>query len=310
MHDQLNDLDDLYRTLSNAVEEIQGQIAQGSDVIWNCSAVDKLCFCMEDIFNHGLKEGLLSWASNNQVSFWSLANKITCKKDIEDINRLRIKGDQERCLAWIRQGLKENTLGSYLNVITQDEKLLREFYYSHAFLCDRENAVKVKDLITYGISHLDFDISLSSSSRRPMEVEAKPVIIAADAIITHLPDRSSHVNGYGSPSSSWNGCENSAQWYTQETRSLKIEETGKKKKKRKKTSVAMIAESADVEESQYIEKVIQMHRDWTWTFLTKKLKQVKAQMKMIKILKKVKSLIIYHCQVLWTQRKKRVQNSL
>ena len=30
---------------------------------------------------------LLSWASNNQVSFWSLANKITCKKDIEDINR-------------------------------------------------------------------------------------------------------------------------------------------------------------------------------------------------------------------------------
>ena len=30
---------------------------------------------------------LLSWASNNQVSFWSLANKITCKKDLEDINR-------------------------------------------------------------------------------------------------------------------------------------------------------------------------------------------------------------------------------
>ena len=30
---------------------------------------------------------LLSWASNNQVSFWSLANKVTCKKDIEDINR-------------------------------------------------------------------------------------------------------------------------------------------------------------------------------------------------------------------------------
>lgn len=30
---------------------------------------------------------LLSWTSNNQVSFWSLAAKITCKKDIEDINR-------------------------------------------------------------------------------------------------------------------------------------------------------------------------------------------------------------------------------
>ena len=35
----------------------------------------------------GLFCRLLSWASNNQVSFWSLANKITCKKGIEDINR-------------------------------------------------------------------------------------------------------------------------------------------------------------------------------------------------------------------------------
>ena len=42
---------------------------------------------------------------------------------------------------------------------------------------------------------------------------------------------------------------------------MKIEESGKKKKKRKKAGVAMIAESADVEESHYIEKVIQMHRD-------------------------------------------------
>ena len=43
---------------------------------------------------------------------------------------------------------------------------------------------------------------------------------------------------------------------------MKIDESGKKKKKRKKAGVAMIAESADVEESQYIEKVIQMHRDF------------------------------------------------
>ena len=42
---------------------------------------------------------------------------------------------------------------------------------------------------------------------------------------------------------------------------MKIDENGKKKKKRKKAGVAVIAESADFEESQYIEKVIQMHRD-------------------------------------------------
>lgn len=46
--------------------------------------------------------------------------------------------------------------------ITKIKKLLlahcREFYHSHAFLCDRENADKVTALITYGISHLDFDM--------------------------------------------------------------------------------------------------------------------------------------------------------
>lgn len=36
--------------------QIQRQIAEGYSVIWNCKAVDELCFCMEDIFNHGLKE--------------------------------------------------------------------------------------------------------------------------------------------------------------------------------------------------------------------------------------------------------------
>ena len=42
---------------------------------------------------------------------------------------------------------------------------------------------------------------------------------------------------------------------------MKIEESGKKKKKRKKAGVVTIAESADVEESHYIEKVNQMHGD-------------------------------------------------
>ena len=39
--------------------QIQRQIAKGYSVIWNCKPVDELCFCMEDIFNHGLKERLV-----------------------------------------------------------------------------------------------------------------------------------------------------------------------------------------------------------------------------------------------------------
>ena len=37
-------------------------------------------------------------------------------------------------MAWIRQGLKENTLGSYLNIITQDEKLLRYTSLLHSLI--------------------------------------------------------------------------------------------------------------------------------------------------------------------------------
>lgn len=260
MHDQLSE--DFYPNLSSAVEEIQRQIAQGYSVIWNCNAVDKLCFCVEDIFNHGLKEGLLSWASNNQVSFWSLANKITCKKDIEDINRLQLKTDKEKCMAWIRQALKENTLSSYLNVITQDDKLLREFYHPHAFLCDAEKAERTITLITYGISHLDFDISLTSSSRRPEDIEGAAALIAAlDARLSHLPGRTSLINGYGSPSSSWNGHEHAVHLSSQEPGVIKTEGTGKKRKKRKKAEVVLIAESEDFEESDYIKKVIDMQRD-------------------------------------------------
>lgn len=47
------------------------------------------------------------------------------------LNRLQLKHEPEKCLAWIRQGLKENTLSSYINVITQDEKLLRFDIHVH-----------------------------------------------------------------------------------------------------------------------------------------------------------------------------------
>lgn len=93
-------------------------------------------------------------------------------------------------------------------------------------------------------------------------------------MISHLPERSSLVNGYGSPSSSWNGREHSAHWYSQETGSLKIEEPGKKRKKKKKAGVAMIAESADVEESHYIDKVIQMHREFDLESSDKEIKTI------------------------------------
>ena len=49
----------VYTLINRLLCQIQRQIAEGYSVIWNCKAVDELCFCMEDIFNHGLKERLV-----------------------------------------------------------------------------------------------------------------------------------------------------------------------------------------------------------------------------------------------------------
>lgn len=80
-------------------------------------------------------------------------------------------------------------------------------------------------------------------------------------MITHLPERSSVVNGYGSPSNSWNGHEHGANLQGQGSSSYKFEQTGKKRKKKKKAEVAMIAESTDTEETHYIDKVTEMHKE-------------------------------------------------
>lgn len=57
------------------------------------------------------------------------------------------------------QNLKYSTgHGKVINILTCHYLHCREFYHSHAFFCDQEKAEKVRDLITYGISHLDFDM--------------------------------------------------------------------------------------------------------------------------------------------------------
>ena len=86
--------------------------------------------------------------------------------------------------------------------------------------------------------------------------------IFLDAILTHLPERSSLVNGYGSPSSSWNGREHSVHLNRQQTGDIRTERSGKKKKKRKKAEVAMIAESSEAEESYFVNKQIEVHKDF------------------------------------------------
>ena len=91
---------------------------------------------------------------------------------------------------------------------------------------------------------------------------------------THLSERSSLINGYGSPSSSWNGREHSVHLCNQQTGNVKNERIGKKKKKRKKAEVAMIAESVDGNESYYIDQEVETHKDLDSEGSDKEIKEI------------------------------------
>ena len=93
-------------------------------------------------------------------------------------------------------------------------------------------------------------------------------------MLTHLPVRTSLINGYGSPSSSWNGREHSVHSYDQQTGNINNERTRKKKKKRKKAEVAMIAESVDDSESHYIDQHVETLRDLDSEGSDKEIKEI------------------------------------
>ena len=84
-------------------------------------------------------------------------------------------------------------------------------------------------------------------------------------MIGHLPFRSSLVNGYTSPTN--NPDEKGI--FPSTPNSVMVtsmsENTGKKRKKKRRAEVAMIAESIDSEESKYIDSVIQTKRDFDLT---------------------------------------------
>ena len=93
-------------------------------------------------------------------------------------------------------------------------------------------------------------------------------------MLKHLPVRTSLINGYGSPSSSWNGREHSVHSYDQQTGNINNERTRKKKKKRKKAEVAMIAESVDEIDSSYIDQHFETCRDLDSEGSDKEIKEI------------------------------------
>jgi len=152
---------ELLDNLSIAVEKIQNKFENPihNKAVKDGKEVENLCSCLEDIFQHGLKEKASqnSTKSAESLSFWTVVQKLSMKEDIQSIYRLSIiQSDVNRCRAWIRMKLKDHTIGSYIGLLTENSKVLKEFYNSNAFLRDAVKTESVRTLLQYVIASLDF----------------------------------------------------------------------------------------------------------------------------------------------------------
>ena len=67
-----------------------------------------------------------------------------------------------KCRAWIRLAVNECSLESYITVLTQDAKLLSQYYESYSFLRDSEMVAALTQLLA-GLSQINFNMLVESS---------------------------------------------------------------------------------------------------------------------------------------------------
>ena len=68
-----------------------------------------------------------------------------------------------KCRAWIRLAVNECSLESYIIVLTQDSKLLTQYYESYGFLRDSEMVAALTQLLA-GLTQLNFNMLVDSST--------------------------------------------------------------------------------------------------------------------------------------------------
>ena len=164
----------LIKRLIDCVKELQFKNAadKGAALV-NDEATNLLCWILEAVFIHGLKNPFFKSMSSvfqnrlqsvpPEPSFWEFV-LIFCHQDvILQINRLSfISTDVGRCRAWLRLALNDGLFISYLQMMLKDKSTLREYYKPAAFLRDPEKCDMLKSYL-YGIESYDFQLASNSS---------------------------------------------------------------------------------------------------------------------------------------------------
>ncbi|KAH8041940.1 hypothetical protein HPB51_019681 [Rhipicephalus microplus] len=121
----------LTKQLAGCVRDLQQELVNAEPVITGGESVSRVCFCLEAIFIHGLKDNIVKKMSsvfgNSErlptPDFWPVAMVYSHKDVLAQIAGLnQISTDIGRCRAWLRLALNESLLVSYVEAMIQDPK--------------------------------------------------------------------------------------------------------------------------------------------------------------------------------------------
>ncbi|XP_050411842.1 run domain Beclin-1-interacting and cysteine-rich domain-containing protein isoform X1 [Patella vulgata] len=164
----------LTKEFSVSLKNLQQKYLNDDEPVYSNDAANHLCNVLEAVFLHGLKDSVTAKIASyvnfnhdhvNQVNanFWNYAAGFTHKDVISQLKHLgQITTEIGLCRAWIRLGLNDGLMESYLESMTADKKTLEYYYHQVSYLRDIEQP---GILISYmkGLIELNFKLSFNSS---------------------------------------------------------------------------------------------------------------------------------------------------
>jgi hypothetical protein len=164
----------LIERMKECVKELQLKYtAEQWTPLKNEEATSMLCWILEAIFIHGLKntfiKSLSVFASRREnsipnPSFWDFVMIFSHRDIIEQIRRLNyVNSDIGRCRAWIRIALNEMSLVSYLENMVRNPSYVRSFYKPAAFLRDTERCDILKNYLVGIVESCKFELVVDNS---------------------------------------------------------------------------------------------------------------------------------------------------
>ena len=150
-------LDNLAMSVKQVEDDAEYCIEKsGTKEIGEKESVAEFCRWLLAILSHGLKVIHIE----ETPSFWSVAGRMLPKDTVKMIYRLGIRqSDSARCEVWVRHALIEGTVGSYLTLLEEDTKILKQSYKTTAFVRDPEKMKSAKDMIN-SIASVQFNIKI------------------------------------------------------------------------------------------------------------------------------------------------------